>query len=184
LKLVVTDGGDNYYWDHADWADAKLTSASTPTPPPPSDGVVYLSDLNPVSASNGWGPYERDRENGDLASGDGAVITLNGVTYAKGLGVNSTAQLVYDLGGNYTRFTSAVGVDDSMAKQGTGGSVTFQVWADGTKVYDSGLMRNSDATQTISLDVTGVSQLKLVVTDGGDNYYWDHADWADAKLFV
>src|SRR5262249_32968963 len=40
---------------------------------------AYLSDLNPTFASNGWGPYERDRSNGDLAAADGHVITLNGV---------------------------------------------------------------------------------------------------------
>ncbi len=37
LKLVVTDGGDGNTFDHADWADAKVTCSgvSNPTPPAP-----------------------------------------------------------------------------------------------------------------------------------------------------
>jgi hypothetical protein len=31
MKLVVTDGGDGMGWDHADWADAKLTGADVAT---------------------------------------------------------------------------------------------------------------------------------------------------------
>jgi hypothetical protein len=49
----------------------------------------YVSDLALTVVSNGWGPLERDRSNGDLAAGDGSPLTLNGVTYAKGLGVHA-----------------------------------------------------------------------------------------------
>src|SRR5258708_39548552 len=34
----------------------------------------------------------------------------------------------------------------------------------------------------INVDLTGVTTMRLVVTDGGDNNYFDHTDWADAKL--
>jgi len=30
--------------------------------------------------------------------------------------------------------------------------------------------------------VTGATSLQLLVTNGGDNMNYDHADWADAKL--
>ena len=33
-----------------------------------------------------------------------------------------------------------------------------------------------------SVNVTGKTNLQLVVTNGGDNVNYDHADWADAKL--
>ena len=37
--------------------------------------------------TNGWGPVERDLSNGEKAQGKhGDTITLNGVTFAKGLG--------------------------------------------------------------------------------------------------
>ena len=34
-------------------------------PPPPPTGTEYLSDLPWTSATNGWGPVERDRSNGE-----------------------------------------------------------------------------------------------------------------------
>ena len=49
-------------------------------------GTNYLSDWNWTYMANGWGPVEKDQSNGEQATGDGRVITLNGVTYAKGLG--------------------------------------------------------------------------------------------------
>ncbi|MEJ2009202.1 MAG: NPCBM/NEW2 domain-containing protein [Acidobacteriota bacterium] len=189
LQLVVTDGGDNTYYDHADWAGAYLTADTTstptptPTPTPTSSSTAtstYMSDLAWVGTpTNGWGPAEKDMSNGEKAAGDGGTITLNGVTYAKGLGVHANSQITYNLGGNYSRFISDIGVDD---EEGSLGSVVFQVWADGVEIYDSGLMAGSSATKTVNVDVTGVNQLQLVVTDGGDKNYYDHADWAGAYL--
>ena len=45
-------------------------------------------------------------------SGDGHAITLNGVTYAKGLGTHAVSQIVYTIGGQYSTFASDVGIDD------------------------------------------------------------------------
>jgi chitodextrinase len=180
LQLVVTDGGDNNNSDHADWAGARLTTGSTSPTPPPAPASTYISDLSWVGTpTNGWGPVEKDMSNGGKRGGDGKTITLNGVTYAKGLGVNANSKVTYNLGGNYLRFISDVGVDDEV---GGRGSVVFQVWGDGVKIYDSGLMTGSSATKTVNVDVTGVNQLQLVVTDGGDNINYDHGDWAGAYL--
>ena len=65
---------------------------------------------------------------------------------------------------------------------GTKGSVVFQVWADGVKLHDSGVLTGSAPPQTVSVDVSGRRQLSLVVTDGGDGVNSDHADWADARV--
>src|SRR5688572_4943333 len=60
----------------------------------------YLSDREWTSASNGWGPVERDRSNGESAGGDGRTLALNGVTYAKGLGVHASSDVRFTLAGN------------------------------------------------------------------------------------
>ena len=110
-------------------SDERIVRA-VPAPPPP--GTVAVSDLPFVSATNGWGPVERDTSVGEQAAGDGKPITLQGVTFAKGLGTNSVSDVQLYLGGHCSRFTATVGVDD---EQGNGGSVTFSVIADGvTKV--------------------------------------------------
>ena len=50
---------------------------------------TYLSDLTWTSMTNGFGPVEKDQSNGWNGTGDGRTLTLNGTTYAKGLGAPS-----------------------------------------------------------------------------------------------
>src|SRR5205823_5760558 len=65
---------------------------------------------------------------------------------------------------------------------GSNGSVAFQVYADATKVYDSGVVTGTSAPLTVDVSIAGASELRLVVTNGGDDYNSDHADWADARI--
>jgi hypothetical protein len=145
--------------------------------------VDYLSDLPFATAPvNGWGPVERDRSNGETGPTDGKTITLQGKTYAKGLGVHSTSRVQFDLSGkNYSHFISDVGVDDEV---GANGTVDFEVWLDGVRIYSSLRMTGTSFTQTIDVDVTGGRNLLLVVTNSGDGNAYDHADWAEARLIL
>ncbi|HLQ45790.1 MAG TPA: NPCBM/NEW2 domain-containing protein, partial [Planctomycetaceae bacterium] len=65
---------------------------------------VYASDLffDPNSP-NGWGLIERDRSNGETGPADGHTLTLDGVTYAKGLGAHSYSNVQLNLDGRYAR---------------------------------------------------------------------------------
>ena len=192
LRLVLGDAGDNYNCDHGDWAGARLTPASgtvAPTPvttpvivaPTATGAAIYLSDLNWVSMTNAFGPVEKDRSNGDSGNNDGRTITLNGATYAKGLGAHASSELVYNLGGQYSSFTTDMGLDDEMNDPYCG-SVEFKIYVDGVLAYSSGVMRSNTATKSITLDVTGRQTLRLVLSDAGDNYNCDHGDWAGARL--
>ena len=158
-------------------ADAYYRVQTTVSRPAPGSGV-YLSDLDWTTATNGYGPVEKDKSNGEADAGDGRVITLNGVTYAKGLGVHASSLISYRLDGQYTTFITDIGLDNEM----NGGNVEFQIFLDGVPVYSSGNMTINTATKSITLDVSGKQVLTLVVTDGGDGNYGDHADWAGARL--
>ena len=138
-----------------------------------------MSDLTPTAATNGYGPYERDRSNGGNQAGDGWTITLKGVPYAKGLGTHSAASITYNLGGAYDRFLVDVGIDDVTDGQGR---VTFQIWVNDVKVWDSGPVTGTTPTISRTVNVAGASTLRLVVTNGGDGSSYDHADWAGARL--
>ena len=173
LLLQITDGGDNINFDHGDWADAFVTCSEPPS------GTRYLSDVDWAFVSNGLGPAERDESNGGSAVGDGNTITLNGQTYAKGVGVSAVSQIQYNMAAQCTRFISEVGVDDEV---GTAGSVQFRVVADGSVLFNSGLMTGASATQSVDVDVTGRSLIKLQVGHGGDGTTDDHADWAGARF--
>ena len=125
------------------------------------------------------GPGREGQVERGKSSGDGRTITLNGVTYAKGLGAHAASDVRYNVGGMCTRFRSDIGVDDEVASSGT---VVFQVYADGAKLYDSGVMNGASATKTVDIDVSGKTQLHLVVADAGDGINSDHADWAAARV--
>jgi hypothetical protein len=146
--------------------------------PVSTGGAVYVSSLAWLSATNGWGPVERDQSNGEIASADGTTIRLNGTTFSRGLGVHANAEVRYALNG-CTSFTSFIGVDDEVADRG---SVIFQVWGNNTKLFESPIMTGASATEFISTSLLGFTELRLVVTDAGNGQASDHADWADAKI--
>jgi hypothetical protein len=139
----------------------------------------YLSDRTPTSSINGWGPAEKDKSNGEQAAGDGVAIRLNATTYAKGIGAHAASDIRYSVTG-CTAFTTDVGVDDEV---GSNGSIVFQVWVDGIKQYDSGVMTGATATKTATLTLSGNTELRLVITDAGiDGINSDHGDWAAARV--
>jgi hypothetical protein len=177
VDIETGPGGDIFYVDYDGGTIHRIQYGNSP-PPPPS-GTSYLSDLTWTSMVNGWGPVEKDTSNGEQAAGDGVPMTIGGVGYAKGLGAHAASDVRYNLGGTCNRFKASVGVDGEV---GARGSVDFQVYADATKVYDSGVLRGGGAAQSVDVSVAGASGLRLVVTDGGDGIDWDHADWANARI--
>jgi hypothetical protein len=148
-------------------------------PPPPPPGLDAVSDLPFLSATNGWGPVERDTSNGERAAGDGKPITIDGVTYAKGLGTNSISDVEIYLGGHCPRFTAQVGVDD---EENGAGTVTFSVVADGTTLVTTPTIRGHQPATPIDVDATGAQVLDLIVGDAGDGNGNDHGDWAIPTL--
>ncbi|HET7026183.1 MAG TPA: NPCBM/NEW2 domain-containing protein [Candidatus Limnocylindrales bacterium] len=183
-----TLNGVEYQFDH--WSDGGAATHATVVP---STGLTltatyrssgattsYLSDLAWTQAANGWGPVETDMSNGEQAAGDGHPLTLNGTVYAKGLGGHAASDVRYTMNGGCSSFSVKVGVDDEVPP--TNGSVVFQVFADGVKLADSGLMTGATATKGLTVDVTGRTTLQLVITNGDGSTNGDHGDWADAAL--
>ncbi|MFF9014570.1 endo-alpha-N-acetylgalactosaminidase family protein [Streptomyces sp. NPDC014870] len=158
----------------------KLTARSTVrTLPPAPTADSWASDLEWTSATNGWGPVERDGSNGETGTGDGGPLKVGGVTYPKGLGTHAPAKVRYYLGGKCTSFTAEVGVDDVQTTRGT---VAFSVLADGTEKVASPVLKAADPAWSLTADVTGADYVELVVGDGGDGNGNDHADWGNARF--
>lgn len=175
LTLVTDDTGDNNWWDHADWGDALLTCE----PPPAEPETVYVSDLPWVTETNGYGPAERDMTNGETAAGDGATLSLGGQTYAKGIGAHADSAVVVDVPADCRRFDAVVGVDDGV---GLNGTLQFTVMGDGAELAASPVLAGGSPGHALTAEVTGIAQLTLVVDQAGDNNWWDHADWGDARF--
>jgi alpha-galactosidase len=177
------------------WSGATQTSTGTISASVPAHGTVvfrvtpsgpsgpattYISDMPWTASTNGWGPAERDRSNGEQAAGDGHTLTIAGVTYAKGVGAHAAGTIDVNLGGRCSTFAADVGVD---ADVGAGrGSVTFSVLGDGVTLAGTPVKAGGQAATPLSVNVSGRTTLRLVVGDGGDSIDYDHADWADARV--
>ena len=61
-------------------------------------------------------------------------------------------------------------------------SVTFEVHGDGKKLFDSGRFGGQSVPKDIEVDVSGVQELKLIVTEGGNGWGGDWAMWANATF--
>jgi hypothetical protein len=143
--------------------------------------TIFLSDLIATGTPvNGWGPFERDTSNGEEPAGDGSTITIEGITYARGLGVHATSDLSFTVPALCHTFVSDAGVDDEVGP--LSGSVTFEVW-DGTtaRLYESPLKTGAEPASPVSVPVDGISTIRLVVLPGASNTF-DHADWGGARL--
>ena len=136
-------------------------------------GLTYISDLPFVSETNGFGALMRD------ANLSGGPLSIDSVTFAKGLGTNAISSVVVDIPSGCTTFSSYVGVDDTA---GTKGTVTFSVLADGVQVASTGVMRGGQPAQYLTANVSGAHQLTLDVGDAGDGIGHDNGDWGDAEL--
>ena len=141
-------------------------------------GPVWLDDLAPTRAQQGWG------ELGESGSVGGGSLAIAGRSFSRGLGTHAASELIYELDGDYTNFSAWVGVDDFLKNhpESPKASVVFQVYVDGTPRFDSGVMRIGDAAQRVNVAVADSQELRLVVTDAGDGISCDHADWAEALL--
>ena len=141
---------------------------------------TYLTEYDCKSESHSYAAPKKDLGNSSRAI---RLTDENGneVVYERGLGAHSNSTVIYDLSDkNYDYFTSYVGVDRSAYN--TIGSVTIEVYVDGVKKFDSGLMNSRDVKKYIQVDINGAKELKLVVTDGGNGNGYDHASWGDTKL--
>lgn len=116
LYLVVTDGGNGYSCDWADWAEPRLIGKST--------GRLSLTTLKWKSATTGWGKV------GVNKNAEGGPLKIDGKSVASGIGTHANSMIVYDIPPGYTRFRAKAGLDDGGTTQrgGDGTSVRFLVY--------------------------------------------------------
>jgi alpha-galactosidase len=136
--------------------------------------TVWLDELDLSAATQGYGVPMKNK------SLDGNTINIAGKTFERGFGTHAVSSLLILLEGKATIFSAQVGIDDEVA--GREPAVEFELIGDGKKLWSSGIMRLGEAARFCSVQLAGVQKLELVVADGGNGNYYDHADWADAKF--
>jgi hypothetical protein len=147
---------------------------------------VYLSDMKPESIA--WTPFfgtsktlpsmaqfyaprlDRNYESNPLK--------LAGTEYDKGLAIRSRTEIVYRLPGDFSRFKTIAGIDDSVRPQG---NVQLVIRGDNKVLLDSSIT-GTDQPKTIDLDLTGVRKLSILVDFGSKLGLGDHLDLCNARI--
>ena len=151
---------------------ACVAGAACPEAGPPA---VWLDALDVAGVRQDWG------EPGAGRSAGRNEITLGGTQYKHGLGTHAFSECHVELLGRCERFTALAGIDDEV---GPNGSVVFEVWVDGVRCWTSPVLRGSDAPLPVEVALTGARHLLLVVDPAGDGIRLDHANWAEARLYL
>ncbi len=134
--------------------------------------IQYLIDIEPAEVNNILGGIK------PRTTYSKQPIIIDGITYSNGFTTHPPSEglgeVIYNINGMFSSFETKVAVFGN-------GTVKFSVIGDTNTLYISPVITQPRGAYPVSVDVTGVNQLKLVV----DNveYNWsDHAVWCDPKL--
>lgn len=157
----------------------------TPTPSPspslsptPAAPVVYpLNQLAFNLTGDGTGPEIRLGGSSWVWQRDGLSIADR--RYARGVTVRGSSSVTIDLNRACTSYDALVGVDDTTLKLG---QVYFSVYADGARVWRSGLVKGGDPAVPVHVGLVGRKSVRLVVEPYGTFDELVLADWAESKF--
>ena len=139
-----------------------------------AQNIVWLDELDLSVSTQGHGTP------GINTSVAGKPLTIAGEVFKRGFGTHAESSLLIKLDGKASKFTALVGLDDEV--KGQDPAVEFEIYGDNKKLWSSGIMKLGDKAKPLSVSLKGIKQLELLVTDGGNGPYYDHANWVDAKF--
>ena len=182
LVLVVDDGGDNFNYDHGDWINPTLVLRDGTEVP--LTGTYKTRDF---TASY----FNRVRENQNVDNG--GKMRVMGTTYDRGFSTDANAALFFQIPDemDVVRFRAMAAADDSgIGQNGATTSIRFMVFAQNPLTAEqddaaarSGLIsRKGKKSATLTADIKGASQLRIVVSNYGDGFAYDRADLANPIL--
>jgi len=163
----------------ADAAFPSLEVLPAPTPVAlPPGARLALTDLQPAEVGFGFARPLIDESMG------GGPLSIGGKTYRRGLGMHAWGRMTYPVPPNAVAFETDIGL--SAAVKGCSlGSVRFEIRdARDTLLYRSGVVDRGTPAQAARVGVAGTPAITLIVTDAGDGFDCDHADWGDPSFVI
>lgn len=136
--------------------------------------TVWVDDLDLSTITQGYGFPSKN------TSIDRKPLTIAGTTFDRGVGTHAVSSLMVLTDGKAVSFSAMVGIDDEVT--GHRPAVEFVVNGDGKKLWASGIMHLGDTAISCFVDLSGVKKVELLVTDGNNGNYYDHANWANARF--
>lgn len=148
-------------------APASIAPASLPA----SAASVPLSRLKPVSANVGWIRPTYDRvPDRDL------LLSIGGDYFANGIYAHAPAKHQYQLDGNWKRLAGQCGMQSNHP-----GKVDFEIIGDGRLLWSQRGVTDGVGIP-FDIDIEGVGELALIVTDGGNGTAADWGVWIEPTL--
>jgi len=177
-RWLALDGGNLEFETH--WQSRVKAAATDLAEIRSRNGrLTSLCDLEPVSVEEV--PYfgrvihwRRDQ------GFDGTPAAFKGKRPARWLAMHSHSVLTYALDGQYEKFKTTVGFDDSA---GNRGRALCRVSVDGRELFLQPDFRSDQDPQEIELSVAGAKQLSLEVGFGEEQDVGDRIIWAEPRLF-
>ncbi|MDQ0749543.1 RNA polymerase sigma factor (sigma-70 family) [Streptomyces africanus] len=153
----------------------------TPTPPPterpPAPAVYQWSELSYDISGDGTAPEMRIGASSWVWQRHG--LSTGERRYAHGVTVHGSSSVTIDLNRSCSSYEALVGVDDMALKLG---EVYFSVYADGVRLWRSGLVEVGDPAVPVQVNLTGRSTVRLVVEPHGALDNLALADWAESRF--
>ncbi|MGW5619106.1 sigma-70 family RNA polymerase sigma factor [Streptomyces sp. NPDC003877] len=153
------------------------TSEPPPPPPPPAPAVYQWNELSYDVTGDGTGPEMRIGASSWVWKRSG--LSVGDRRYAHGVTVHGSSSVTIDLNRSCSAYDALAGVDDMTLKHG---KVYFSVYADGVRLWSSGLVEGGDPAVPVHVDLTGRSTVRLVVEPRGALDGLTLADWAESKF--
>jgi hypothetical protein len=144
---------------------------------PSSNNELTLTEFEPDSVKQGFSNLHINQ------SVNGSPLIINGKKFEIGFGTRAVSEIVYSINGNYSRFTSWIGVD-ACASRNDLASIGFIIKGDGKELYRSGLMTVKDEAVFVDISIKDIHRLELIVSDGGNGTRNDIADWCEPKVYI
>lgn len=112
-------------------------------------------------------------------------LRIGAKSFKRGLGTHAFSDISVEPPEGAERFEALIGVDNNADTGGRRGSVEFVVEVDGEEALRSPVLRGGAPPVPVVVRISpGARELRLKVTDGGDDAGYDQADWADARFVM
>jgi putative membrane-bound dehydrogenase-like protein len=151
LYLVVTDGGNGFGSDWANWAEPKLVGPK---------GEMKLTDLKWKNASADWGNV------GVNKNVNGGDLRIAGKPVEFGIGTHANSIIHFELPEGYDKFVARAGIDNGGSDQGMGSSVQFFVYTSAPgPIGQNAPVDRTPENAVAGLDVTDGVELQLFAAE-------------------
>ncbi len=141
LWLVVSDGGDGYGCDWADWIEPRFIG---------EDGEeTRLTGLRWKSARAGWGQVRKNKNAG------GGALRVGDLAVEDGIGTHAPSVIHFEIPAGAKRFRARAGLDRGGTDQSCGATVRFLVFTQpppervGRRAGAAGALEPAEAAETL-----------------------------------